>query len=242
MLASRPKLANHSVMLDVHHLRKSFAGNTALKDVSFSARPGEIVALVGRNGAGKSTLMRIIAGCLDTDFGTITRPADSMIGYLPEGAPLYNELTPRTLFQFVLGAHGISRADIRKCADHVLQILDLDDVAHQVLGTLSKGYQRRTALGMALAPDPDILILDEPFDGFDPIQKHSAVDLLRALSPDKVILISTHSLSDAQRLANRMIVLENGEVRADATPQILLRDTKETNLDAAFRTLVGSSS
>ncbi|PHS29192.1 MAG: multidrug ABC transporter ATP-binding protein [Robiginitomaculum sp.] len=228
-------------MLEVHHLEKSFADNPALRQVSFSADKGEIVALVGRNGAGKSTLMRLIAGCLMPDSGEILLSDDMRIGYLPEGAPLYDELTPRACLDFVIGAHGIKGAARRKRVKESLEKLDLTDHADQVLNTLSKGYQRRTALGMALAPEPHLLILDEPFDGFDPIQKHAAVNLLKSISPNTLILISTHSLKDAERLCSRMIVIENGRISADTSPKALLKETGTDTLDAAFRRLVGGT-
>jgi len=226
-------------MLQVHHLEKSFADNPALRQVSFSANKGEIVALVGRNGAGKSTLMRLIAGCLTPDSGEIHLSDDIRIGYLPEGAPLYDELTPRSCLDFVIGAHGIKGAARSKRIEDSLKNLDLMDHADQVLNTLSKGYQRRTALGMALAAEPQILILDEPFDGFDPIQKYAAVNLLKSISPNTLILISTHSLKDAERLCSRMIVIENGRISADTSPKALLKETDTDTLDAAFRHLVG---
>jgi ABC-2 type transport system ATP-binding protein len=226
-------------MLVVHHLEKSFAANPALRQVSFAADKGEIVALVGRNGAGKSTLMRTIAGCLMPDSGEIRLSDDIRIGYLPEGAPLYDELPPRACLDFVIGTHGTKGKARRNRIEDILDKLDLTDHADQVLNTLSKGYQRRTALGMALAPEPHLLLLDEPFDGFDPIQKHAAVNLLTTISPHTLILISTHSLKDAERLCSRMIVIENGQVCADTSPKALLKETKTATLDEAFRVLVG---
>ncbi len=228
-------------MLAICQLEKSFAGKAVLKDISFSADQGEIVGLVGRNGAGKSTLMRVIAGCLRADNGCVDRGGQSTIGYLPEGAPLYEELTPRAGIEFVLGAHGFARAAQRKRVNEILHMLELDGVAGQVVQTLSKGFARRTALGMALAPNPDILILDEPFDGFDPIQKHAAANLLKAISPKKIILLSTHSLSDAQRLCTRLIVIEDGQIRTDSPPEALLSQAGGGSLDAAFRKLVAGS-
>ncbi len=228
-------------MIEIRHIDKSFAAKRVLKGISFNARRGEIVGLVGRNGAGKSTLMRVIAGCLQPDGGSIERGGVDKIGYLPEGAPLYDELTPRAGLEFVLGAHGFGRARQRQRATEVMHLLELDSVADQVVQTLSKGFSRRAALGMALAPDPDLLILDEPFDGFDPIQKHAAANLLVTLSPQKIIIISTHSLSDAQRLCTRLIVIEEGKVCADASPEDLLKKTGGVTLDAAFRALVAGS-
>jgi gliding motility-associated transport system ATP-binding protein len=236
------ELANHVAMLEVRNLKKSFAGNPALRNISLSAQRGEVVALVGRNGAGKSTLMRIIAGCLPPDDGEIQFQDGATIGYLPEGAPLYKELSPRACLKFALSAHGIHGRAQRLRITDILQSLDLEDTADLVLGTLSKGYQRRAALGMALAPDPHILILDEPFDGFDPIQKHAAVKLLKRLAAQKMILISTHTLSDAKSLCTRLVVIDHGLIRADDAPKAILKQTKSANLDSAFRKLVGNAS
>ncbi len=228
-------------MLDVRNVKKSFAGNPALRNISLHAMRGEVVALVGRNGAGKSTLMRTIAGCLPPDDGEIQFQKGTTIGYLPEGAPLYKELSPRACLKFVLSAHGIHGQAQRERITDILQSLDLEDTADLVLGTLSKGYQRRAALGMALAPDPHILILDEPFDGFDPIQKHAAVQLLKRLAAQKLILISTHTLSDAKSLCTRLVVIDHGLIRADDAPKAILKKTKSANLDSAFRKLVGDA-
>ncbi len=229
-------------MLEITHLEKSFAGIPVLQDLNLRAIAGEIVAVVGCNGAGKSTLMRIIANTLPPDDGEIEIAEGKKISFLPEGAPLYPEMTPRSILQFVLGAHGFSKKQSRKRTEVVLNLLALQSVAEQMIQTLSKGFQRRTALGMALAPECDILILDEPFDGFDPLQKHMAVTLLKSISPDKLILISTHSLSDASALATRMVVIEDGQIRADGTPQALLQQARCKTLDEAFRILVGRSS
>ncbi len=228
-------------MLDVRNVKKSFAGNPALRNISLHAMRGEVVALVGRNGAGKSTLMRTIAGCLPPDDGEIQFQKGTTIGYLPEGAPLYKELSPRACLKFVLSAHGIHGRAQRERITNILQSLDLEDTADLMLGTLSKGYQRRAALGMALAPDPHILILDEPFDGFDPIQKHAAVQLLKRLAAQKLILISTHTLSDAKSLCTRLVVIDHGLIRADDAPKAILKKTKSANLDSAFRKLVGDA-
>ncbi len=235
-------------MLEISNLNKSYAGQMALENVSFEARRGEIIGLVGRNGAGKSTLMRLLAGSLPANAGVVRLEGKidypnqiRTLGYLPEGAPLYEELTPRQALAFVLGAHGFERAARRKRIDEILRQLDLGTVADKMLETLSKGYKRRTALGMALAPDPQLLLLDEPFDGFDPVQKHAAAALLRSLSTDKLVIISTHSLRDASRLCTRLIVLERGEIRADASPEVLLKQTGEKSLERAFRALVSAS-
>jgi gliding motility-associated transport system ATP-binding protein len=226
-------------MLEIRHLQKSYSDNVALRRISFSAGRGELVALVGRNGAGKSTLMRLIAGCLQPDEGTIEFAKSPSLGYVPEGAPLYRELTPKAVLEFVLEVHGVKGKSLRDKVREIMQTLELEDVANQVLDTLSKGYQRRTALAFALAPDPQVLILDEPFDGFDPIQKEVAVALLKAISPQKLILFSTHSLSDAERLCNRLIIIEQGNIRLDAPPADVLRQTGTSTLDAAFRNLLG---
>ena len=228
-------------MLEVRHVSKSFAAARAVRDISFAARPGEIVGLVGRNGAGKSTLMRLIAGVLAPDSGTIALKGAPRLGFLPEGAPLYGELSPRDALDFVLGAHGLDRAQRRQRIQKTLATLALETVAGQPCETLSKGFARRTALAMALAPEPDVLILDEPFDGFDPVQKHAASTHLKALGENRLILVSTHSLNDARRLCSRLIVIEQGRLCADAAPGALLRQSGTQSLEEAFRALLAGA-
>ena len=229
-------------MLDVRHVSKSFAGHTALEDVSFHAGRGEIVGLVGRNGAGKSTLMRLLAGTLLADSGAIGFAGNPRIGFLPEGAPVYGDLSPRDALVFVLGIYGFDAKVRRQRTAALLTALDLDTVAGRVVETLSKGFQRRTALAMALAAEPDVLILDEPFDGFDPIQKRSATAYLKVLAPQTLILFSTHVLDDALRLCSRLIILENGAIRADAAPRDLLNQKHAATLEDAFCAILDSAS
>ena len=221
-------------MLHVRHVCKSFAGRPALRNVSLAASRGEAVGLVGRNGAGKSTLMRLIAGTLNADSGSICLDGAPRLGFLPEGAPVYGELSPRDALAFVLGVHGLDARTRHARITTLLEALHLEPVADRVVDTLSKGYQRRTALAMALAPQPDVLILDEPFDGFDPIQKRAATALLNAMVPHTLLIVSTHTLDDAARLCSRLVILEQGAVLADMPPQALQAQEGANTLEDAF--------
>ncbi len=229
-------------MLHLRHVCKAFAGQPAVRDVSLRAGRGEIVGLVGRNGAGKSTLMRLAAGTLRADSGTIRLKGQARLGFLPEGAPVYGDLSPRDALAFVLGSHGLGPRTRRNRAAELLAALELERVADRVVDTLSKGFQRRTALAMALAPQPDVLILDEPFDGLDPIQKRAAIHYLKTLAAKALIIVSTHVLQDAAGLCSRLVVMEQGALLADAPPREWLAHHGAATLEDAFcATLAGAA-
>jgi ABC-2 type transport system ATP-binding protein len=235
-------------MLVAKNLVRSFGNVRAVKDVSFTVEAGEVVGFLGTNGAGKTTSIKMLAGVLRADQGQISiceidpvrepKLARARIGYLPEGAPLYRQLTPRQMLRFVLELAG--HRQIKSRIAIVLEELELSGRADQMVSSLSKGYQRRTALALALANDPKVLLLDEPFDGFDPVQKKNGRQLLRKLASDKAILICTHSLSEAEALCDRILVLHEGELVASGSVPQLLASTGQQNLEAAFCHLVAA--
>ncbi len=232
-------------MLDVTALCKAYGPRQALDDVSFGVRPGEIVGILGPNGAGKSTLMRLIAHSLMPDSGVIRRRDANgeveRIGYLPEGAPLYPELTPREYLRFILGGNGMPANVSAPRIAHILDSLDLRARADEPIATLSKGYQRRTALAGALAPDAPLLLLDEPFDGFDPHQRRAAMAMLRSVAKAAALLISSHSLPVAKGLCTRIIILHEGRMIADGAPGDLIKQTKEKSFEEAYFALIGEA-
>ena len=222
-------------------------GRTAVDGVSFDVKAGEIVAFLGPNGAGKTTTMRMIAGILEPDSGTILCgehdmwtnriKAQSLIGYLPEGAPLYGEMTALSYLGFMCETRAISRKQQAAIIASAVARTSLDEVLQRPIETLSKGFRRRVALAGAILHDPPILILDEPTDGLDPNQKRAARALIASLSPGRAILISTHVLDEVQAVCTRAIVVARGAIVADETPSELANRTPTGRLEDAFAAL-----
>ena len=216
-------------MIRVEHLSKSFGLKLAVNDVSFAVEPGEVLGFLGPNGAGKSTTMRMVAGYLPPDRGRISvcgfdvvrRPLEvkRRLGYLPEGAPTYGEMTPSSILGFVADVRRFSSADRRRRIGAMVERLHLETVLHQPIDTLSKGYKRRVGLALALLHEPEVLILDEPTDGLDPNQKHEVRELISAMSKDKIIVISTHILEEVDAVCTRAIIIAGGRLLADDTPR-----------------------
>ncbi len=215
-------------MLDIQGLTKQFGQFTAVDDVSFSVAAGEVLGFLGPNGSGKSTTMKMVTGFLTPTAGTaivcgndVTRDPIAVkrhIGYLPEGAPLYDDMTASGMLSFVADVRGLSGADRRNGIDNAVEKLQLNEVFNQQIGTLSKGFKRRVGLAQAILHDPDVLILDEPTDGLDPNQKHHVRELIADMSKDKVIVISTHVLEEVDAVCSRAIVIARGKMIADGTP------------------------
>jgi ABC-2 type transport system ATP-binding protein len=234
-------------MLSLAGITKSFIGRTAVKDVSFDVGAGEVVAFLGPNGAGKTTTMRMIAGILEPDSGTITcdghdmwtnrLQAQSLIGYLPEGAPLYGEMTALSYLGFMAETRGITKAARGDMIATAVARASLEDVLQRPIDTLSKGFRRRVALAGAILHDPPILVLDEPTDGLDPNQKRAARSLIAALSPGRAILISTHVLDEVSAVCSRVLVVAKGEIVADEAPAELALRTPSGRLEDAFQAL-----
>ncbi len=234
-------------MLSLHNVSKSFLGRSAVDDVSFDVAAGEIVAFLGPNGTGKTTTMRMIAGILEPDEGAILCggydvwsqrvQAQLTIGYLPEGAPLYGEMTALSYLGFMCETRAIAKANRADVIATAVHRTSLDDVLQRPIDTLSKGFRRRVALAGAILHDPPILILDEPTDGLDPNQKRSARALIKALSPGRAILISTHILEEVSAVCTRAIVVARGRVIADQTPEELLLASPSGQLEDAFARL-----
>ncbi|MEM1036372.1 MAG: ABC transporter ATP-binding protein [Pseudomonadota bacterium] len=218
-------------MLALNGLEKSFAGHKAVQGISFTINKGEVVGFLGQNGAGKSTTMRMVAGVLEPDAGdaeiaglSITsqrREAQAALGYLPEGAPLYRDMTPVQFLSFLADAHGLSKEIQKTSIDRVIADARIAEVASKPIGTLSKGYRRRVGLAGAILHDPPVLLLDEPTDGLDPIQKRAVRALITRMAEDKAIMISTHTLEEVPAMCSRVIIIDNGLVVADDTPDAL---------------------
>jgi ABC-2 type transport system ATP-binding protein len=215
-------------LLVIEGLSKRFGPIVAVDDVSFTLCRGEVLGFLGPNGAGKSTTMRMITGYLAPSGGQVTvcglnlaqEPIEvrKRIGYLPEGAPAYGDMTPLGLLRFVAELRGYDKAAQRERIDAMVALLELQGVLHQPIETLSKGFKRRLGLATALLHDPEVLILDEPTDGLDPNQKHHVRTLLQDMAKDKAIIISTHILEEVDALCSRAIVIAKGRIVVDARP------------------------
>ena len=218
-------------MIEVNGLSKRFDTGLAVDDLSFSIRPGEVLGFLGPNGAGKSTTMKMITGFLRPTSGVVringfdvqSHPlqAKRQIGYLPEGAPGYGEMTVLQFLEFIADIRGLKGQEREKRLHFVIRDVHLRDVLLQKIDTLSKGYRRRAGLAQAILHDPKVLILDEPTDGLDPNQKHEVRHLIRGMSGDKIIVISTHILEEVEAVCTRAMIIGHGRLLADATPEQL---------------------
>ncbi len=219
-------------MIEVNHLSKHYGDFVAVDGLSFALKPGEILGFLGPNGAGKSTTMKMLTGYLRPSSGSVaiwgndvwSNPlaAQSHIGYLPEGAPAYEEMTPLAFLAFIAGARGLSGASSSQAIGRVVQTMSLESVLNQRIETLSKGFKRRVGLAQAIIHDPDVLILDEPTDGLDPNQKFEVREMIKGLSADKIVIVSTHILEEVTAVCNRVMVLASGKLVSDCTPEELL--------------------
>ena len=223
-------------MIKVENLTKVFGAKRAVDGVSFSVERGEVLGFLGPNGAGKSTTMRMLTGFLPPTSGKITVggydiaeqpiPAKKLLGYLPESAPAYTDMTVYGFLNFAAEIRGM-RGDARKTAIHrVVELCFLESVLHQNVDTLSKGYRHRTCFAQSIIHDPDILVLDEPTDGLDPNQKKEIRQLIRKMGEKKAIIFSTHILEEVDAACTRAIIIDRGAVVANGTPDELRRKSE----------------
>ena len=236
-------------MVAVDGLGKRFGHLLAVDDVSLTVARGEVLGFLGPNGSGKSTTMKMITGFLKPRAGRIeicginmlVNPIDAQrhIGYLPEGAPAYTDITTSVYLNFIADIRQLTGQFKQQAIGYVIEQINLSDVLHQPIGTLSKGYKRRVGLAQALLHNPDVLILDEPTDGLDPNQKHEVRSLIREISPEKAIIVSTHILEEVEAICDRALIIANGRIVADGTPQEFERRSRYHN--AVSLTLPSSS-
>src|SRR6202161_718943 len=218
-------------MITTKNLSKLYGDKLAVDDLTFTVSPGEVLGFLGANGAGKSTTMRMIAGFIAPSSGkvsvcghdieTAAVAAKSCMGYLPEGAPSYGEMTVDEFLDFVADVRGLAGERRRERRDVVIERLALEPVIDQGIETLSKGFRRRVGLAHALIHDPQVLILDEPTDGLDPNQKHEVRRLINELSKDKLVIVSTHILEEVHEVCTRAIIISEGRIVADEKPSAL---------------------
>jgi len=232
-------------MIEVENLTKQFGSKTAVDHLSFAVKPGEVLGFLGPNGAGKSTTMRMVTGFLPPTHGearicgisVVSHPAAAKkkIGYLPESAPLYNDMTVIGFLGFCADIRGLAGKAKTEAIDRAIDTCFLGSVARQGIDTLSKGYRHRTCLAQALLHDPEVLILDEPTDGLDPNQKHEVRQLIKRLGETKAILFSTHILEEVEAACTRAVIVDRGRIVIDGTPAELIRQSGTGSLHDLFR-------
>jgi ABC-2 type transport system ATP-binding protein len=225
-----------SVMIESENLGRHFGPIKAVDGISFQVKKGEVLGFLGPNGAGKSTTMKMLSCFLTPSFGTakvcgydvVTQSRDvrARMGYLPENAPLYGEMEVLDFLSFVAEVRGLESNQSQAAIDRVIALTGLDSVLSQRIETLSKGFKRRVGLAQALVHDPEILILDEPTDGLDPNQKHEVRCLINSMAKDKSIILSTHILEEVDAVCTRVVIIAQGKIVADESPEALKRRSK----------------
>ena len=220
-------------MIKVENLTKTFGPKVAVNDVSFTVQRGEVLGFLGPNGAGKSTTMRMVTGFLPPTAGRVTIgthdmledpvPAKRLIGYLPESAPCYSDMTVHGFLSFAAEIRGLRGDAIKTAVHRAVEMCFLENVLHQSVDTLSKGYRHRTCFAQSIIHDPEILVMDEPTDGLDPNQKHEIRQLIKRMGEKKAIIFSTHILEEVEAVCTRAIIIDRGTVVANGTPQELKR-------------------
>ncbi len=233
--------------LVIQNLTKQYAQTCAVDNISFCADTNEIIALLGPNGAGKSTLMNMIAGftapsagkieVMGQDIALSPEKSKEFIGFLPEGAPLYPDMSVKDFLQYMAELRGLQGAQKQERLKKVCDLAQINDVLHYKTETLSKGYQRRVGFAQSILTDTPLLMLDEPTDGLDPNQKEHMRSLIRHLGKNKTILISTHLLEDAEEICSRIMIINHGKIVADGSCKQILQNTHSRTLANAFKKL-----
>lgn len=228
-----------TAMIELDRLTKRFGALVAVDDVTMTVERGEVLGFLGPNGAGKSTTMKIVAGFLEPTSGSAVVCGHNVmaepvavkrrIGYLPEGAPTYGDMTPLSYLGFIAEIRGFDGAEKRKRVELAVEKLGLERVLRQPIETLSKGYKRRVGFAQAILHDPEVLIMDEPTDGLDPNQKRQVRTLIRDMAADKAIVISTHILEEVDAVCNRVVMIAGGRLLADGTPDSLRARARDHN-------------
>jgi ABC-2 type transport system ATP-binding protein len=227
-------------MISVQNLSKTFGTKKAVDDISFRVERGEVLGFLGPNGAGKSTTMRMITGFIPPTSGTavvgghdvVTDPirAKRMIGYLPENAPAYTDMTVLGFLSFAAEIRGLTGDARARAVGRVVEMCFLENVLHQSVETLSKGYRHRTCFAQSIIHDPEVLVLDEPTDGLDPNQKHEVRSLIRRMGEKKAIVFSTHILEEVDAVCSRAIIIDRGRIVANGTPAELRRKSESAGV------------
>jgi ABC-2 type transport system ATP-binding protein len=234
-------------MLEVKNLKKHFGHIEAVKGISFTVEKGEVLGFLGPNGAGKSTTMRMITGFLPPTSGTAIVcghdvqkdpvSAKRAMGYLPENAPAYDSMMVTDFLRFAARLRGMSGVALEDKVEATIHKCHLLKVRNQSIHTLSKGYRQRTCFAQAIIHDPPVLIMDEPTDGLDPNQKHVVRSMINDMAAEKVIIVSTHILEEVEAVCSRAVIIANGKIVTNSTPDELKSQSKNGRLDEVFRRL-----
>lgn len=232
-------------LIEVKSLDKKFGAIHAVRNLSFSVKKGEVLGFLGPNGAGKTTTMKMITGFLEPTSGTVTVCGHDVledpiavkekIGYLPEGAPSYGEMTVKGFLDFIADIRGLKSQHKQNRVDAIIKKIYLETVRNQTIDTLSKGFKQRVGVAQALMHDPEVLIMDEPTDGLDPNQKHEVRTLIKEMVAHKAIIISTHIMEEVDAICTRAIIIASGQLLFDGTPKELLAKSVTGRMDDVFR-------
>jgi len=247
MTSDKPKTA-----IEVKSLDKHFGAIHAVRNISFSVNHGEVLGFLGPNGAGKSTTMKMISGFIKPSHGTVIVNGHDVtvdpikvklsIGYLPEGAPCYGEMTVASFLNFIAEVRGFDGSERQQRVMLAVDKINLRSVLNQTIETLSKGYKRRVGVAQSILHDPYILIMDEPTDGLDPNQKFEVRNLIKEMAKEKAIIISTHILEEVDAVCTRAIIIAEGQILFDGTPTELRSKSKDNDIDDAFRRITKDKS
>jgi len=238
-----------SQLIVLEQLSKYFGAFTAVDSIDLTVPKGQVLGLLGPNGAGKSTTMKMIAGFLEPSsgraeiagFDVSQSPVEvkRRLGYMPEGAPSYGDMTPGSFLNFIAEIRRFSGSEKKRRIDETVEKVRLSEVFHQQIDTLSKGYKRRVGLAQAIIHNPEVLVLDEPTDGLDPNQKHHVRGLIEEMAKDKAIIISTHILEEVEAVCTRAVIINQGKLLVDGTPEELLE--RDPHHRAVVVTVLGDS-
>lgn len=233
------------LMIEARGLSKFYGSFAAAREVTFSVPRGQVCAFLGPNGAGKSTTMKMLTGFLTPSEGSAyigglsvaddRIAASSLIGYLPENGPLYEEMSPSGLLRYLGEARGMSAATLKDRLEYVASQCALTNVWNKAISKLSRGYRQRVGMAQALLHDPEVLILDEPTSGLDPNQVHDVRELIKNLREHKTILLSTHILQEVRAVCDHIVLINDGRIVFDG-PESEMEGPKH-DMEARFREL-----
>ncbi len=223
-------------MIEVRNLTKKYGNFTAVRDVSFDVEKGEILGFLGPNAAGKTTTMRVLTCFMPATAGTVrvagydtfkqSLEVRRRVGYLPENVPLYLDMRVRPYLDFIARIKDIPSRERKRAINRVIEMTSLEEVEYRIIGHCSKGFRQRVGLAQALIHDPEVLILDEPTNGLDPKQINEVREVIKSLSGDHTIILSSHILPEVSKTCERVLIINQGRIVAGDTP---------ANLDARLR-------
>ena len=227
-------------MIEVKNVTKKYGNFTAVDNITFTVKDGEVVGLLGQNGAGKSTTMNMITGFIEPTEGNIVingfdimkKPlkAKKQIGYMPENVPLYTELTVKEFVTYMAELKLVERKIRKQEVENVIKETGLQEVENKLIRNLSRGYKQRVSMAGALVGNPEVLILDEPTVGLDPKQIIEIRNLIKNLGKKHTVILSSHILSEISQICEKVVILNKGKIVAIDTPENLEEKTKEQNI------------